>query len=240
MLMSQGQWFYAVGGRQGGPVAWDVLRQMADARQVQPHDLVWQEGMANWQPAASVQGLFVAGAPASAAGAAPADAAAHSAPDPRLGYYTPEHRGPRYAGFWIRFVAAILDGIILYVGSACAGGLLGGILGGVMGASGAPMSNIELAAQILGSIVGIVVAWLYEALMTCSEKQGTLGKMAVGVVVVGEDGGPISFARATGRHFAKVVSYLTLLVGFMMAGWTQRKQALHDLMAKTYVVYRAR
>jgi uncharacterized RDD family membrane protein YckC len=81
-----------------------------------------------------------------------------------------------------------------------------------------------------------VIGWLYEALMTSSKHRATLGKLAIGVEVLRSNGEPISFARATGRHFAKWLSYLLLCVGFLMAAFTQKKQGLHDFMCDTVVV----
>ena len=66
--------------------------------------------------------------------------------------------------------------------------------------------------------------------------QATLGKKAIGIQVTDLDGERISLARALGRYFAKILSGLILYVGFFMAGWTRRKQGLHDMVAGTLVV----
>ncbi len=135
-----------------------------------------------------------------------------------------------YGGFWLRFVAYIIDAIILNI----AGGVLGLILGIIMGATmGAGAAD---AAGVAGGLLGIVLSWLYYALMESSEKQATLGKMALGMVVTDTSGQRISFGRATGRYFGKILSALILLIGFIMAGFTERKQALHDLLADTLVI----
>jgi uncharacterized RDD family membrane protein YckC len=72
--------------------------------------------------------------------------------------------------------------------------------------------------------------------MESSKLQGTLGKKALGIIVVDEHFGRISFGRAAGRFWSKFISVLTLYVGFIMAAFTKNKQALHDIIAKTYVV----
>jgi uncharacterized RDD family membrane protein YckC len=72
--------------------------------------------------------------------------------------------------------------------------------------------------------------------MLSSEWQATVGKRAMSIVVTGVDGSRISFARATGRHFAKYISACILGIGFIMAAFTARKQALHDLIAETLVI----
>jgi len=78
--------------------------------------------------------------------------------------------------------------------------------------------------------------WLYFALMESSSKQATLGKMMIGVIVTDTDGNRISFGRASGRYFAKIPSAIILMIGYIMAAFTKRKQALHDMMAGCLVI----
>ncbi len=98
-----------------------------------------------------------------------------------------------------------------------------GIIGAIFG-----------AAMIL-NIVHIAIFWLYFALMESSKFQGTIGKIVLGIIVTDIDGNRISFARATGRYFGKILSGLILFIGYIMAGFTEKKQALHDMMAGTLV-----
>jgi len=121
-----------------------------------------------------------------------------------------------YAGFWTRFLALIIDAIIISVAS-------GIVAAGTMGA---------------GVVVTFFGPWLYEAFMLSSEWQATVGKRAMSIVVTGIDGKRISFARATGRHFAKYISAFILGIGFIMAAFTAKKQAMHDMIAETLVVNR--
>ena len=121
-----------------------------------------------------------------------------------------------YSGFWVRFVAMIIDAVIIAVGS----GLI---------------SAATLGAGIIVTFIG---PWLYEAFMLSSEWQATVGKRAMSIAVTGIDGNRISFARATGRHFAKWISVFTLGIGFIMIAFTAKKQALHDMIAETLVVNR--
>lgn len=90
--------------------------------------------------------------------------------------------------------------------------------------------------SILLTLINLAVAWLYRALMESSSQQATLGKMAIGIKVTDIDGRRIGFWRATGRHFAQFLSSITLGIGFIMAGFTKRRQALHDKLAGTLVV----
>jgi uncharacterized RDD family membrane protein YckC len=90
--------------------------------------------------------------------------------------------------------------------------------------------------QGVNYLVNTVGGWLYYALMESSRFQGTLGKMAVQIKVTDLEGNRISFGRATGRYFGKIVSGLTLLVGYIMVAFTRQKQGLHDIMAGCLVV----
>jgi uncharacterized RDD family membrane protein YckC len=85
-------------------------------------------------------------------------------------------------------------------------------------------------------VSGQIVAWLYFALLLSSSNRASLGMMAVGLRVTDLQGGRISFARATGRHFASVLSTLIAGIGYLMMLWSPRKQTLHDQMAGTLVL----
>jgi uncharacterized RDD family membrane protein YckC len=152
--------------------------------------------------------------------------------------WTPSTRpaSAHFAGFWKRFVAYLLDFVIvLFLGMAigAVAGFFIGIIGGLIGRE---QKVIQFTAGVVGFFLGSLSSWLYHALMESSGKQATLGKMTLNIQVTDYTGERISFARATGRYFAKFISAILLCVGFMMAGWTEKKQALHDIMAGTLVV----
>jgi len=84
--------------------------------------------------------------------------------------------------------------------------------------------------------VGFLCAWIYFASLESSASQATLGKRMLGLKVADLSGGRISFGRATGRYFAKILSGVILLIGYIMAGFTEKKQALHDMLAGTLVL----
>jgi uncharacterized RDD family membrane protein YckC len=142
------------------------------------------------------------------------------------------------AGFWIRFVAYIVDAFIV----GLAGLLIGGIvIGLVIFLSGADIDEHEWVIWVAIAVVGlayVVCAWLYEALLTAGPHGATLGKQAVGVRIVCADGAPLSFGRATGRHFLKniVTPMVPLAIGYLLAAFTSGKRALHDFMADTLVI----
>jgi uncharacterized RDD family membrane protein YckC len=141
-----------------------------------------------------------------------------------------------YAGFWLRLVAAIIDGLLVQVVTFPLSFLLGLVIGIIGATAKAPAAGTQLAGGFAGFLVGTGVSWLYSAYLESSSRQATVGKMALSLRVTDLEGQRISFGRATGRHFSKYVSALTLLIGYIMAGFTERKQALHDMMAGTLVV----
>ncbi len=138
-----------------------------------------------------------------------------------------------HAGFWRRCAAYLFDYFITFVLAYAAGLLVGVGMGTTLGGAVDSMS-----ASLLGGIIGLVIGWLYFALQESSAAQATLGKRAMGIKVADDYGQRIGFGRASGRFFGKILSGLILAIGFMLAGWTARKQALHDMLAGTVVVFR--
>ncbi|MGI9026504.1 MAG: RDD family protein [Burkholderiaceae bacterium] len=144
------------------------------------------------------------------------------------------HSGPLYAGFWKRAAAYVLDWIVLYIlffiGAFALGPLLGPNFADVFSSHDFAWPRPWLI------FTQILVPWLYYALMESSAAQATLGKMALGIRVVDLAGRRVSFLRATGRFFGQFVSSLFFCIGYLMAAFTARKQALHDIMAGCLVV----
>lgn len=132
---------------------------------------------------------------------------------------------------WIRPAGGILVSIVVLPVRL--------MIGLFISAAGMAVSTPGIGVGIVTGIVGVAIFfcanWIYEAAMESSSKQATVGKMALGLRVTDLEGRRISFARATGRHFAKIISGMTLLIGYIMAGFTERKQALHDMIAGTLV-----
>ena len=146
----------------------------------------------------------------------------------------------QYSGFWRRFVALVIDGFIF---TPIAVALLAttGIFGMILHPDPDEDFRGILAAMLGVSIIGILLIlgvghWLYYTLMESSRYRATLGKMALGSVVTDLDGNRISFARANGRFFGKWVSGAIFNIGYLMAGFTEKKQALHDILASTLVI----
>ena len=131
-----------------------------------------------------------------------------------------------YAGFWKRVLASAIDSLILSV-------LAGVVVFAVLATEErVDDSYIEMVSNISIFFIG----WLYFALMESSAKKGTLGKIAVGIRVVDKESRQIGFGKATMRYLGKIVSYITLGIGFIMIAFTQKKQGLHDMMAGCLVV----
>lgn len=150
-----------------------------------------------------------------------------------------EDSNPKYAGFWIRFVAYLLDSIILGVIIGPIFFLFFAPAAGFASFADDPEAIMVFAAGMSGFVlIELVVYLIYFAGMESSKYQATLGKMAIGVIVTDENGDRVSFARATGRLFSKILSAIILYIGFIMAGFDSRKQALHDKIANTFVVYK--
>jgi uncharacterized RDD family membrane protein YckC len=127
---------------------------------------------------------------------------------------------PYYAGFWLRVAAFLIDCAVLFIP---------GVVVQLIG-------EAALADRFDKMVFGTLIAWGYAAFLESSEWQGTLGKRAVGIAVTDYNGKRVSFGRATGRYFGKFISGLTLMIGYFMVASTQKKQALHDIMAGTLVV----
>lgn len=149
-----------------------------------------------------------------------------------------------YAGFWKRFAAYLIDSIILSIASGILMIPFFFFVG--MGALETmndpyePEPEPALLVALLGTYITLILVlmvaqWLYFAIME-SVKGATLGKMLLNIQVTDMQGHRISFGRASGRYFAKIISGLTLGIGYIIAGFTQQKQALHDIIASCLVV----
>lgn len=245
-------WYYSNAQReQHGPVDAGELASLHNKGLLTADMLVWREGMSGWKPwREMIREVIAGGAPedpraeamAQAAEAAPNDGAyrpyAIAEPSP---YAPPQARVAEhgdvvlgghvvYAGFWKRVAASVIDSILLGIASAVIGGILGFAIGAGTGLSGNP------ALEILINLFSIALGAVYYAWMHSSEQQASLGKLAVGIKVVRTSGERISFARGIGRHFASILSALLLGIGYLMAAFTGRKQALHDMICDTLVV----
>ena len=148
-----------------------------------------------------------------------------------------------YGGFWIRLLAHLIDHMIL--GAVAAPLFVMTVLPSIVRITHQAEQDQEPSPEMIITIVSsafvyialaFVGQWLYEALLTSSSWQGTIGKRVLRLKVVDEAGNRISFGRATGRFFGKILSSMFFCIGFIMIGFTERKTGLHDMLAGTRVL----
>ena len=151
-----------------------------------------------------------------------------------------------YGGFWLRFLAYLIDGAVIMVGIFVVAIPLVFLTGlGTLVSQVHPEEDFNdagfwliMAVIFLLATVSLAVTWLYHAVMESSEWQATVGKKVLDLVVTDMAGRRVSFWRATGRHFAKIVSNVIYPFGHIMAGFTYQKQALHDMIAGCLILRR--
>jgi uncharacterized RDD family membrane protein YckC len=252
-------WYYAAGGRQAGPVTEVELDALISSGAVRGDTLVWREGLPDWQPlnvARPPEAQSVAVAAPVAAPQAPTRFCSECG-QPRLerelvnfgdrivcyackdafaqrvreqGGFTQRFA---YAGFWIRFLARLLDAIVLYI-------IILPVTFLVLGSAAFTVSNdgptpMFILLNMIVLIFQIAVSATYEVWFL-TRHGATPGKMVVGKKVVTADGGPLTTGRALGRHFAVYLSSFTLMIGFIMAAFDDQKRALHDRICDTRVI----
>jgi uncharacterized RDD family membrane protein YckC len=158
-------------------------------------------------------------------------------------YYT----GVQYAGFWLRLVAYLIDGIVMGISFVIllipivlltgAGTALSRISSGEDPGDVAPLFGVAFVLAII--VLVFAAPWLYYALLESSSWQGTVGKKILNLKVTDMAGNPVSFGRASGRFFAKFITGLIpLMIGYILAGFTEKKQAIHDMIASCLVLRR--
>lgn len=257
-------WYYADRDRQRhGPMSAPELTQAFRDGHVGLDALVWRDGLAHWRPLSELAGelgLLADTAPQASqrplpdawSSAPAAEASPYAAPASTLSMQAAPVAGGEivYAGFLKRLAASTLDGLI--IGAAMLVVLFVVVL--IMGVGGSLFSDLERGRSPLGGAMGVTFVLLfylvpfavqgaYYTLMHASGSQATLGKMAVGIKVVRANGERLSILRSLGRFAAlfllgAVTCNITLIASAVMAGVTERKQGVHDMMCDTLVVDR--
>jgi len=149
-----------------------------------------------------------------------------------------------YAGFWLRFVAYIIDYILIWVVQSFVAIPILGAMGMNFASNMENMSEGEamgaiasiIAAASATAMITFVLIIVYYTLMEASKFQGTVGKIILGLKVTDINGNKLDVVKALIRNISKIISSLILLIGYIMAGFTEKKQALHDMIAGTLVV----
>jgi uncharacterized RDD family membrane protein YckC len=202
--------------------------------ELQDSDLVWAPHMETWQKAGAVKDQFANAPPAPPV---PSTPAAYSGPFDPLPMAQPYTTGRvdvdasfENGSFFARLGALIIDVIILLPTVGVIALLVILAIGMPTSQSGADTLNLLVNA------LSALITWLYFALQESGGHGATFGKRALGLSVTDLNGDAISFWRATARHFSKIISGLICGIGYFFPLFTQRKQALHDIIAGCMIV----
>ena len=258
------QWYFAESGQQVGPIEDEAFRGFINSGRITDETLVWRQGMTSWQPYKTIAQMeapvAVAAAAPSVFAASPHEARFCTecgrpfAPDDLVAFgsslvcayckpvFTQRLRegvvpagSQRYGGFWIRFLAILIDGLILEVVSLFLVPLL---FGTFTTPSRLDPRNLApfFAAMGLAAAVSFLMRMVYETAFV-GRYGATPGKMVCHVKVVRPDGRPVTYLRSWCRFLAKELNTFTLLIGFIIAGFDDEKRALHDRICDTRVVH---
>lgn len=238
--MSDEIWYYADRQRQKqGPVSAEAIAALFAQGAVDASTLVWRDGLADWQ--ALAQHAAALGIDNNELHRADARSTDPSPPPMPSSQDRAASTSPVYAGFWRRFAALIIDRLLISAVLIVIGVVVAVAMMAVAPAHAESDSAGANAGFIFEGILWfgyLLIAPFYFALQESSVHQATLGKRALGIKVTTLDGRRLTVAHALGRWAAAAVSYFTFYIGFLMAAFTERKQALHDLMVGTLVVDR--
>jgi uncharacterized RDD family membrane protein YckC len=246
-------WYYAESNERRGPIDDGTFQSLVAAGKVTPETLVWSEGMADWMPYGQVGSIAASPAavpaiPATSVIGARSDVqpcreCGREFPVDEMISYDGRYvcasckptffqkiregaavAGEReYAGFWIRFCAKFVDGILM------------NILGRLLGLAVAGVVTDADTALYVASGIGLIIGATY-TIFFVGKYGATPGKMACKLQVIRADDSPMTYGRATGRYFAELLSAFTLSIGYLMAAFDPEKRALHDRICDTRVV----
>jgi len=239
-------WYYVANGQQVGPLTEADFQAALATGKVTPATLVWHEGLANWQPYSELAGAAAAAGMARCSECGrefPGDAVLSignarvcAACKPVYLQKVREGAVPqselRYAGFWIRVGAKIIDGIIVGLP------MLVVVLPVMFMAESrlSPMAGLGL--QLGLQLLGLIISGVYTTFFL-GKYGATPGKMLLKLKVITPEGGPISYPRALGRYFAEILSYMICYIGYLMVAFDKEEhQALHDRICNTRVIRR--
>jgi uncharacterized RDD family membrane protein YckC len=239
-----------------GPFTREQVADKLQRGEVTLSSLAFVEGLSQWTPLRDVMARLESKAPA-----LPVPPAAPVPPVTRppatssaaVYSYAATMQPPAhfvYAGFWLRFVAHFIDSLIVGLPIGLLFVVVALLLGGVAAAAGGFNADSSRSDAANSALAGgfvllylvvfagcVVIGWLYSALLESGKARATYGKRLMGLSVTTMAGERLTFAHASGRFFGKIVTgMIPFGVGYMMAGFTERKQALHDMIAGTLVI----
>ena len=248
--------YYSDGKQKIGPISKAELQDLIRSRKVNANTLIWQPGMEGWQelrrfarpksqtepvaaePARATQSLKTCvecGQPFAVNDMIPFKdnwvcAGCKPAFIQKMKEGVSIGGQMLYAGFWIRFAALIIDGLIL-------GGI--NLILHIPMAMMAPMAEEDPTAILVYMPIMMLLQLAIPAafdIFFIGKYGATPGKMACRLKIVESEGGHVTYARAIGRHFAKYISMITLYIGFLMAAFDEEKRSLHDRICDTRVI----
>lgn len=247
-------WYYSKMGVQVGPISDKEFQAMVNEGKIQPYTRVWNSTMTDWQEYGQIEGSKPAAPPneARAVGsqgeASCSECGRISSQEEMIRYgdaWVCASCKPifvqklkegvtvagtmEYAGFWIRFGAKFIDGLIIGVVNMA----INLVLGFTMDTSSDPSQAYIILA--ISNFLQIAVAAAYTTWLL-GRYGATLGKMACKIKVLTPDGGSVSYARAFGRYFAEILSAMIFSIGYIMAAFDDQKRTLHDRICNTRVV----
>lgn len=204
-------WYYTHNGDSVGPIDENQVEELVSQGRINSGTMVWTEGYSDWR---LIGESALAG---------------YIRPEAAVSESVVTGGEPRYAGFWIRVGAALIDGLIT--------GAFGAVLGVAFGVLMSLMPERTMALNVILQGLNFIIGFLYGTLLIPRYGR-TLGMMAAGIRVVNGDGScPISYPKAFGRYFANILNGFTLGIGYLLVVFDSRKRALHDMICDTRVVY---
>ena len=237
------QWYYAdANGQQAGPVSAEEMREAVRLGAAHAGSLAWREDLSDWKPLSEFAGELALDFGVAPTTVLPVPAPTTASANPYSAPEAPELivRGDAsdvvYAGFWSRFAARVIDHFVVAVPVGFFGAFLLGSVASMYQGGPTPDDGAVIGAVVVFYALPLLANFVYFSAMHSSSLQATLGKLALGIKVTDAQGDRLGFGQAAARWFAALLSWLTFCVGFILAGFTERKRALHDMLANTQVV----
>lgn len=253
------EYYYAIDNKKQGPVTEEKFKELIRSKKINANTLIWRQGMTEWKMLGEVAGKTTNDVSSSLQSAIATDGSACSECGKS---YSEDHliqfkdrwicsnckpiylqkmkegaalnKTMDHAGFWLRFGAFMIDMIILWFVSMI---IYIPFFFVMFSTQSGPEENPALfwIVYFVVMFLGFAVQVFYETWFI-GKYAATPGKMACRIKVVVATGDKVSYLRALGRFFAKWISYMTLYIGFIIAGFDREKRALHDMICETRVI----
>lgn len=236
------EWYYAENNERRGPITEAELDELATKGRIGAETPVWREGWENWKPFGEAGMRAAAGSATSARCLECGNTFPTSEMVQYAGAYICPACKPRvfqkvregieltgamvYGGFWLRLLAKIIDGIVLWIVGFIVQLPLAALMQG---------GTDSLPYFLVSYVVSFAINLSYSTLLI-GKYGATLGKMACGLRVVTATGGRVSYGLACGRYFGEILSSLILCIGYLMAAFDEEKRTLHDRICNTRVI----